>query len=812
MITQQQFSLLRSQPHFTKLHAHIFSPKVLFQTTVSDALIVNGERVIKYGAVSGTGTWADVKAGMTLLVGSVPLGRDLGKIRIRSATSNTITVSENSNIPWANGLYLTVLKFYELWPVYPRIITNPSNDEDVIFYKDYDVAYSNQNSVLGTFINAGPHRAKALGTTGTSIYYSASGTYNLKGESLTYAWTFEGGTPSTSSSHTPGLVTYPTPGEYITDLRVTSSGGGDDTTHRYVSIYDPNDPRDSRIEILDIYESRESGGATATVRLYGNVDRAVDGAVVIITKDTWYGSTNINLGGNSLNNSDVFLVGYILGATLNFNPVDKYVEFQIGSITELMKKSLGFAVSVESKPSPSKWFELLDMNVKKAIYHYLKWHTTALSISDFEFVGPDFPIQFFDSDRESMFDAIDNLMRNTLVGKVSADMQGKIWAEVDAQALPNANTVLPISQLTSADWMDKTTIEEDSHNAVSYLELGGVAYSGSSTGTFSALLSCAPGEVPAFYGEIDTRSGLALASQAQLNALTGLLYANLNSNFKSSDMTMIGNYGPISSVPQSLYTLPQDTSDIKLERIPSYYIPKSVSWEYSAEHGKLIPTITFDPIVTAYAMGQSIIIPDPPDDGGGGGGGRRRVKLPPIVVPELPTYGAIIKFIDGYGSCNSTTTGYTDWGMGQLTIATGMTSVTGSSSTTGSYADTVYQWPSVFAPDNNSSFIDILQPGVYRINVILNATTPSLLPSTEEYLYVSWAGSINVPAHTQVASGSLPYILPFKVGDLSHKKTIVLSDTFLLLAGDYVGVNLFTPPLSTKVYSATANIAIEKVG
>lgn len=806
MITPSQFSLLRSQPHFTKLHASIFSPHVIFQTLASDPDITQGARIIKYATITmGEGDWRDVKPGMTLLVGSTAGARDLGKIRIRYATSDEIVVSENSNIPWATGVHLSVLKIYELWPVYPRIITDPDHDEDVIFYKDYDIEYTDQNSALGTFINAGPHRSKALGTTGTSIYYSASGTYNLLGESLSYSWKFEGGTPSTSSAHTPGLVAYSVAGDYITDLTVTSSGGSVDVTHRYVTIYDPNDPADSRVEILDIYESRESGGATASLRLYGDVGHVVDGGLVVITQDTWYRGTHTNLGGNSLNNSDVFLVGYILGSSINFNPVDRYVEFQIGSITELMKKSIGFAVSVESKPGPSKWFELLDMDVRRAIYHYLRWHTTVLTISDFEFVGADFPIQFFDSDRESMFDALDNLMRNTLIGKVSADRQGKIWAEVDAQATPNVSSVLPITPLTHRDWMSKTSIEGDGHAATSYLELGGVAYSGSSTGTFSALLSCAPGETPGFYGEVDIRSGLALQDQSQLNDLTGLLYANLISNFRSADMTMIGNYSPISSVPQSLYTIPNDVSDLQVEHTPPYYTPKSVSWEYNARLGKLVPSVTFDPVIVDFTPGQTIIIPDPPDDGGGNRG--RRIKLPPLVLPPvIPTGVAIIKFRSGIGGCGPSSPGFVDWEEGQLVINTGYIGTTGTG-ITGSYADAVFLWPSTSAPDNNSSFIEILQAGIYRVTAVVNVQPSMFLPTTRENVYVEWGGTLE--ADTEVGGDDYPYKLPFDVATFPISKVFTMADVFLIPAGGYVGIGLSTG--GTKSYIATANITIEKV-
>jgi hypothetical protein len=47
----------------------------------------------------------------------------------------------------------------EINPVYQRIIQDPSDPMQTLWYKYSDVAYSNQNSVLGSFICMGGHYA-----------------------------------------------------------------------------------------------------------------------------------------------------------------------------------------------------------------------------------------------------------------------------------------------------------------------------------------------------------------------------------------------------------------------------------------------------------------------------------------------------------------------------------------------------------------------------------------------------------------------------------------------------------------------------
>src|SRR3972149_2345147 len=117
---------------------------------------------------------------------------DKGRIRVRSASVDTLIVAENSDIDWANDLYITVVDFIEISAIYPRIIKDPANDENVIFYKDYDIPYTNQNSVLGTFVCMGSHRAVDLEDGSAQLYWTSSGTYNVKGDALTYLWEFGG--------------------------------------------------------------------------------------------------------------------------------------------------------------------------------------------------------------------------------------------------------------------------------------------------------------------------------------------------------------------------------------------------------------------------------------------------------------------------------------------------------------------------------------------------------------------------------------------------------------------------------------------
>jgi hypothetical protein len=668
-LSNSNLELIRSRPQRTKLYLSIFQPQIIFKARINNASIAEGERVIDYDTVS-LGSYTAIEPNFSMWVGSTDGGQELGKIRVRSATSSQITVSENSDIDWADNAYLTVFRFVELWPVFPRIIQNPSSPEDVIFYKDFDIPYTNQNSILGTYINMGPNRAAWLDPASgqTQLYYSSTGTYNLLGNSLSYQWFFEGATVTGSSSANPGYITYNQPGNFTTRLIVSGSNGAIDTAYRYASIYNEANPPIQKWQLNSLSGSRDEGGYRASFKVFQTIP-IQEHAIVVIFGENWYGNTKQSLGGNYPNASGIFWTGYVDKDSIAYDYQHSEMSFDAQSITQMMKESSGFSVSVESKANPSKWYELLDMDGRRALYHYLRWHTTALQISDFQFVGDDRKIQYFDSDRESIYDALDNYMRDTLIGQVVSDRQGKVWMEVEAQAYTNpTGTFTSVMEITRRDWMNEPSIEERLSEDLAFLEMGGIAYSGTVTGTFSALLASAPGNAPGFHGSLETHEGLALLGQDQLNQLVGNVWANKNSPFPTVGFDSALNLSNLDIAPQETILLDiarQDT--IRNLAIRGLYILNGADWTYIPEDSILLPRVDFRELVSGIP-GQTIIIP-PAEDMGQGGFTVPGIQIPPIPPLTFPSYalstgtlgniinGAIQSFQSDYGTTRYTFTG-----------------------------------------------------------------------------------------------------------------------------------------------------------
>ena len=394
-------------------------------------------------------------------------------------------------------------------------------------------------------------------------------------------------------------------------------------------MYDQGTPPVQQWQLLGLSGSRDEGGYTASFKVFEDVSLQ-ENAIVVLFGDSYYGNSHINMGGNYPNGEDIFWAGYVDRDTIQYDDEHSEVSFSAQSITALMKNQSGFVVSVESVSNPKDWYELLDMDGRRALYHYLRWHTTALQVADFQFVGDDYKIQFYDSNRESMYNAIDNFMRNTLVGQVTSDRQGKVWMEIQGMAYLNpTGTFVPIMDITDRDWMNTPSVSERLSPEVSYLEYGGIAYSGTVTGTYSAVIASAPGSSPGFRGTVESHQGQALAGQEFLNQIVGNVLANKNSQYPSVDMDLTGNYSNLDIAPQEALNLNIPAANtVRGKAINGLFLPESMSWNYVPDDFILLPQITMAQLVSGDP-GETVEITVPEDIGAG-------YNVPSPTVPSIP--------------------------------------------------------------------------------------------------------------------------------------------------------------------------------
>lgn len=616
---------------------------------VNSTSLVRGSRTIPYD--NSSGGWNSVEADMTLWVGSTSGTFDKGKVRVKSATSNQLVVAENEYIQWADNLHLTVVNYVDLVAIFPRLVQSPSDETVVNFYKDYDVVYTNQNSQLGAFVVAGSHRAGFLNENNRcNLYFSASGTFPMSSGSTTigYAWSFPAGVIVTGTTgQTPGIASFTGTGHFAVKLVTTVFGGTNptETTYRYVSIYDkPNRGLNVPIRqwtLSDLAGSRDDGGFRGKITVYEQLNYKLSGGelVVIFSEDEFNGtSQSIDIGTVRPDDSILFS-GYIMNDSVEYDYEKSKVSFDIGSPSEMLKQGENFAISVESMANPSAWWHFYDMTTKKAMYHYVKWHSTLMKVADIFWLGKDYYVQYFDSERTNMWDAMKAFMKPTLIGDVSCNNKGQVVFQTEPESFTTPTLSYPkIMTLSDRDVVGQVDINENLFGEMSYLEMGGIQYIGALNGNNSfPLLSAAPGTAPRYYGKNSSNQGLALESQNNLNEITGNMYAKANANPQSFRAQMAGNYRFTLAPLNMMNVYVPASRTVQNKMVSGTYYANNINYNYDAEDGYLSSSVEFMQVVNGIPGATLEIKP--------------AKELAPLTFPPLifPTFsfgfGTNVKFV-----------------------------------------------------------------------------------------------------------------------------------------------------------------------
>jgi hypothetical protein len=599
-LTASQLASVRSHPHRTRLYLSVFKPVEVFSGLIADSELAKGDRTF---IVSGTsGQASDVLRGMTCYVGTTPGACDVERIRAIEATASTITVAENSR-NWVNGQYLTVVRYFEPWGVFPRITLDADNVPQ--FFKDFDIPYTDQNQLLDPVVCMGPNHAAFLEPTITGSYarvwYTTSGSFDPtpQGSISSYRWWFQGGNPTGSVASVPGYVDYTGCGSFITECELTTAAGKSFTGYRHVSIYarpESTGPGDvckpiTRFGFDSLAGDRESGGYEARIWVRENVSLSdfCDGSLVVIFSEDWEGYNPTKVGANAERRDNILFVGYIEDDTITLDPVTNKVEFTAQSISLKMDRLSTFSAALDDALNAVTWNQMREMTLDRGIIHFLRWHSTVMAVTDFSPSYDVKPVQYLDFSRGSIFEGVDGLLDNALIGGLVSDRQGKLWAEVDARVLTTGTfrrvegSMQTVLDSNRSDWRNQMTIQRLPQSELSFLELGGIAYTGVTGGaTFSAHLAGAPGFAPDYYGVMERRTGMIITGQDQLNEVTGHAWAARNAEFPEVDMPLAGDYRFLDIAPQHRVLLTMGASEnfrgVTLNQRP--FIPQGISYQW----------------------------------------------------------------------------------------------------------------------------------------------------------------------------------------------------------------------------------------
>ena len=622
-LSPAQLVTIRSHPHTVDAKLSVIVPETVYCGKITGS---PDRGAIEITVTDVSGNIGNVKEGQTVYVGTSCGLYDISKRRLRRVNGNVLTLDESSLI-WDNSWYLTVVKNWELWPMYPYISGTAGN---YTFYKDRDIAYSDQNEKPYPVAIMGWHRAVML--TGSDITVNLIGTNSYavaSGASISsYLWECDSGVIASANAATT-TIKFASAGQYWVKLTVTDSNGKTQSTYRIVVVHDESNMPYTDFVVSRLSGAWSSGGWDADITVYGDAtqDDFPDGALMILWADQQYGD------GTEVDESyDVLFVGYLDGESVIINIDTGEVQFSAHTIHTLLNNCNMYSVSITAVDgTPSTWNEYTDdLTTARALHHYLRWHSTLFSICDV-YLPVDSTLTMPAQDFESgvIYNVIDTFAyQRSIFAHVCSDKHGVLHIERDVQTLSDSEraALTVVMAITDEDRVGDEVVLELLRNPITQTYLVNVSGIDNDKNPYIAQ---APGYIPNVYGNtVASFPGLALSDQSHANYLAGRLYAVANKVITEIRMPLAGNYSFMDLVPQEWYTLSISAASNKrgIVLAGANTVIRDINIQLNVVDGLLSQEIVTEVEVDAYD-GVKLDVPlyDPPD-------------YPDPPIPEIPPW------------------------------------------------------------------------------------------------------------------------------------------------------------------------------
>lgn len=554
-------STWRTHPQSHRGYLFIDKPAIVFKALVNMATITFPLREITFDTVA-TGSYSDIKEGMTLLLGSTEGDDDLGRTAVRvGATSDTIFIGQTSRgthdgeLDVVDDAYITIVDDHRVWAKIPRIQANG------VIWKWGGESYTSGNPAPPVaLINRGMGEAGFVdsGTILLTVSLDASGSYAVAdGASIaTYNWDVGDGSITVGSSSSSAITaTFPAGRRWIS-LLVTDDNG-QATTRWYLIAACEKTGSNAPIMNFDVTEhTHRPEGQQMSFRVFEAIAESTypDGAAVIYWEEEVYNGTTTSLPAPS-GVEHVKFTGWIQTEDADIKTDES------GILTETTLRCLdvagrlstlpGFDQIVERDASPANWLEMADAHMDRYLHFLIAWHSTALDVADFTWsgTGDTYSFSILGSGGASLYDQLDSRAQ-AIAHRFTCDRVGRLWVKPDPQLQDSGDrTSTVIVDIDETDWTDiryTRTRPPRAHWLKSSAVVAGTTEADAVT-TIGTVFAVSPGKAPGQGVSSQQYSEQLVVDQDELNSRTGHRYATrLNAKFGYFEVELAhGNDGGI---------------------------------------------------------------------------------------------------------------------------------------------------------------------------------------------------------------------------------------------------------------------------
>lgn len=621
--TEGELLKLRSDGQKTDLYLTIHKPAVVYTALVNQTTF--GDPVVQVAYDNGSGTLADVKIGMTLYVGSSAGAYDLGMVRIRKTPGAAIFyINEDSEIPWANNLYLTVVDEIGLWQKH-LVMSGP------VIYMDYDVSYTDQHKYLNPAPVMGANAVLWLDGDSVNFEPDAGDSWVLGSTISSYLWSAPGSSATSGLNTATPTITYNAAGTYRVSCTVTATNGKTTTGYRYVFVYDDDNLPATNFELLSCAGNYESGGWEFSVRMFDEADDVRDRSMVILHARDWYGLEEGSIGPID-GCENVIVMGWIAGESIHWDPEENYVTFDVRGPQAWFGQIPAYPVGVEySGSDPTEWTSVLNLTVDKGLFHLLHWRSTATIMMDVILPGDTQYAPSVEAQVGNLWAQMTSIAEQMILAKPVCDRYGRLYVQVDTQYLGGSDRseIPAVMTLTQDDLRENANITRETVQQAAHVEASGFAFNGS---TATPLISKAPGRTYGRFGETIPVEQLLIPSQTRLNELAALIWARKNNPYPNVDLQLAANNRLVDVCPRQRLILSIGANDTVrgIVLVNQKLLPRRVEYEYDPNAGFLIVNVECEGETYTSVVGETIPYVPPPAIGTLPIGTLPDIRIPPL--------------------------------------------------------------------------------------------------------------------------------------------------------------------------------------
>lgn len=519
--------------------------------------------IYRFTYTGASGSFSDTARHMTIDFGTTAGARDLGTFRIRRAADATYVYVEEISAQEsgiATGVYFSIKRDWKAVSVKPRIVatqTNASYINGFNEYHDYDISYSIQNQNIrpkanitesgsytdGTLIQAKPAGFVDAGQTYRTVNLSSSNSIAIApGASISSrTWDVRDGTITVGTSTSTNItVQFPVGFRWIS-VTVTDSNGVTDTMYFPIWVHD-----DSNMPITKFRRENDTSEEwrDMSFSLWGDDNEFPES---VLPKGGLMCYWEVAEFDNA--SAPVEYLGQALifskKETQSIKLYESEMTLEASGIGYWLSQARSYGQKLYNKTTPTAWYEIVSLNVQRAIHYVLREYTSALVICNYFPKMTTNAVEAENIPENNAWEQIKYLAGGDEFREVKCDSLGGIWVTKPADLMNSIerSSWLVTCSIDSQDVLGESPIlyPNEFIQKTSLTKGSGFSYDGTNNTIY---LCQAPGKTEGYAPSSDEAPALRLGTsnpQAQLNQLVGDWWERQNNPQPQIDLPLFYN-------------------------------------------------------------------------------------------------------------------------------------------------------------------------------------------------------------------------------------------------------------------------------